>query len=150
MCRAPRVGRPIFEAHSEIERDANNSRDRRLHGRRSAGSQAPSPARTARSPRRSCSPQAGRRQSAGKPCHIMKESTMLLDTPTHINLECDLRSHCWGRGMHPLKSRSSSDGKAHQLVCYKKFRYGLLLEVSAAEAPLCCKPLTCAFLIKLF
>ena len=71
----------------------------------------------------------------------IKLSTKLLDTLTHINLECDLKSHCWGRGMHPSRADQAQMGRLISWYA-TRVRYGLLQEVSAPEAPLCCNPLT--------
>lgn len=67
-CRAPRQGRSIFEAQSEIAREGDGSRDRKRLRGRSAASPTPSPARTPAASRQSCSPQARRRHSAGMHC----------------------------------------------------------------------------------
>ncbi|CAK0735493.1 hypothetical protein CVIRNUC_000590 [Coccomyxa viridis] len=69
--RAPLRGRPIFGPSSEPGQDAEDSAQRRLHGRRLAAlrghSRAASPAHAAASARRSCSPHAVLRHRSGSP-----------------------------------------------------------------------------------
>ena len=72
-CRAPRQGRAIFGAHSDIEREAGESRDRRLMGQRSAASQAPSPARTP----------AASRQKLQPPGRAEATAQAMLSCPSH-------------------------------------------------------------------